>query len=164
LLRVTKVSTRTAFASIAVVAALGTAGVTNAPNVPSTAQLPTAPCIQAHHPGPGYDASVTNHQNGERICVGVGERLLVFLSAPTPKSSPWRQITAAPPGILRVAPLTLMLARGVTATNFLAVRRGVAEVTSERPACGPAPPGGATCDAILLWRATVVVQGQFKSS
>jgi hypothetical protein len=87
-----------------------------------------------------------------------------LLSAPSPQASAWRQITAAPPGILRIAPLSLLLPKGVTATNFLAERRGVVQITSERPACGPAPPGGATCDVILLWRATVVVQAQYRPS
>ena len=152
------VSTSMALTAFAVVAAIGATGVANSPNVPPAAR--TVP----RHPGPGYNASITNQQNGHRVCIGLGEKLLVLLSAPSPQSSAWRQITAAPPGILRVAPLRLMLPKGVTATNFLAERRGVAQITSERPACGPAPPGGATCDAILLWRATVVVQGQYRPS
>jgi hypothetical protein len=149
-------------AGIAIAIASGPSGVLNAPTVPPTVVPPS--CTVPHHPGPGYNASITNQQNGQRICIGTGEKLLVILTAPSPSGPPWRQITAAPPGTLRVAPLTLMLARGVTATNFLAVRKGVTEVTSVRPACAPAPPGGAACDAIELWRATVVVQGQFKPS
>jgi hypothetical protein len=161
LLKVTNASTRMALAGvgIAVAAVPGPSGVLNAPTVPPTI-APTS-CTVPHHPGPGYNASITNQQNGQRICIGVGEKLLVFLTAPSPHGTLWRQITAEPPGPLRVAPVTLMLARGVTATNFLAIRKGVAEVTSERPVCGPAPPGGASCDSIALWRATVVVQGQF---
>jgi hypothetical protein len=162
LLKVTNAGARMALVGIALAAALGTSGLENAPTVPPTAV--TRPCTVPHHPGPGYNASITNQQNGDRVCIGVGEKLLVFLSAPSPKAPPWRPVTAAPPGILRVAPLTLLLTRGVTGTNFLAVRPGVVEVTSERPVCGPPPPGGATCDAIVLWRATVVVQGQFKTS
>jgi hypothetical protein len=155
-------STRTALAGvgIAVVAVSGPIGVLNAPTVPPTV-APTS-CSVPHHPGPGYNASITNQENGQRICIGAGEKLLVFLTAPSPNGPLWRHIAAEPSGPLRVASLTLMLARGVTATNFVAVLTGVAEVTSERPVCGPAPPGGASCDSIELWRATVVVQGQFK--
>ncbi len=160
--KVSNASTSMALAVFAVVAAIGATGVAGSPNVPPTA-VPAA-CTVPHHPGPGYNASITNQQNGHRVCIGLGEKLLVFLSAPSPQASAWRQITAAPPGILRVAPLSLMLPKGVTATNFLAERRGVVQITSERSACGPAPPGGATCDVILLWRATVVVQAQYRPS
>lgn len=164
MLKVTNASTRMALAGVAVAAAAasGPSAVLNAPTVPPTIE-PTS-CNVPHHPGPGYNASIANQQNGQRICIGVGERLLVILTAPSPDGPVWRPITAAPPGTLRVAPLRLMLPRGVTATNFLAVRKGVAQVTSERPVCGPAPPGGASCDAIALWRATIVVQGQFEPS
>ena len=165
MLKVAHASTRMGLVGVAVIAAFGTSGVVgivNAPNVPLTDVVPS--CTVPHHPGPGYNASITNQQDGQRICIGVGEKLLVFLTAPSPKAPRWHQISATPSGILGIAPLNLMLPRGVTATNFLAVRRGVAEVTSERPACGPAPPGGASCDVIMLWRVTVVVQSQFKPS
>ena len=160
--KVGNASTRTALAGLVVVAALGTTGVADSRNVRPRA-VPAA-CTIPHHPGPGYNASITDQQSGHRVCIGLGERLLVFLSVPSPQASAWGQITAAPPGTLKIAPLSLMLPKGVTATNFLAERRGVAEVTSERPACGPAPPGGASCDAIVLWRATVVVEGQYRPS
>ena len=149
-------------AGIAVAAVPGLSAVVNAASVPPT--IVPSSCTVPHHPGPGYNASITNQQNGQRICIGLGEKLLVILVAPSLKGPDWRQITAAPPGTLQVAPLRLMLPRGMTATNFLAVRKGVAEVTSERPVCGPAAPGGASCDAIALWRATIMVQGQFKPS
>lgn len=126
----------------------------------------TAPhCVVTYGAGPGYDASIGNRENGKTICVVLGERLLVFLSAPfvflsapSPTSSPWHAVHVSQPGILRIVPLALDLPRGATATNFQAVHLGSVQLTSERPTCAPSAAGAPTCLAIVLWRATVVVQ------
>ena len=128
--------------------------------VPTTTRVAGPPvlCAAPKGPGPGYSASVTNKQDGETVCITVGEKLLVFLTAPSPGASPWRGVHTSKPGILRTVPLTLVLPRGATAVNFLAVRQGVVELTSQRPVCVPGPPNVAACDAIMLWRVTVVVR------
>ena len=87
MLKVAHASTRMGLVGVAVIAAFGTSGVVgivNAPNVPLTDVVPS--CTVPHHPGPGYNASITNQQDGQRICIGVGEKLLVFLTAPSPKA------------------------------------------------------------------------------
>ena len=114
-------------------------------------------CLIPHGSGPGYDASIGNQQNGKSVCITVGERLLVVLSSGEPNASAWRAIHVSKPGILQVAPLTLMFSRGTVGTNFKATRIGSVKITSERPACPQAPSGAPTCDAIELWRVTVIV-------
>ncbi len=115
-------------------------------------------CFVPHGSGPGYNASIGNQQSGKSVCITVGERLLVVLSAGEANASPWRAIRSSKPGILQIAPLTLMFTRGTTGTNFKAIRVGSVELTAERPTCAPAPSGVATCDAIELWRAKVIVR------
>jgi hypothetical protein len=146
---------RTVVGTLALAAAVPAAVASSAP----AAAAPAPACKVPRGAGPDYNASIGNKQNGGTFCLTVGEKLLVFLSAPSPRGPDWRRLRATPAGVLGPAPLTLMLARGVTATNFRAVRAGTAQVVSERRACPAAPPGGVTCDAIALWRATVVVRG-----
>ena len=133
-------------------------GVTGPSLITTSVASPAGPCLSPTGRGPGYNASVTNKQNGKTFCITVGEKLLVFLTAPSRSEASWGAVHVSKPGILKVAPLTLMLVRGVTAVNFLAVHQGVVELTSERPACTPATPIAAICDAIMLWRVTVVVR------
>jgi hypothetical protein len=114
-------------------------------------------CLVPHGSGPGYSASIGNLQNGRTVCITIGERLLVLLSAGSKGASPWSQIRVSKSGILEIAPLTLMLARGTTGTNFQAERSGTVRLTSQRPACAPTTSAVATCDAIELWQANVVV-------
>jgi len=118
----------------------------------------TPSCLVPHGSGPGYNASIGNQQSGKSVCITVGERLLVVLSAGAPNASPWRAIHVSKSGILQIAPITLMFSRGTTATNFKAVRVGTVQLTAERPACSPVPSGAATCDTIEAWRATVIVR------
>jgi hypothetical protein len=128
------------------------------PLTPTSVAGPAGPCLSPTGRGPGYNASITNKQDGRTVCITVGEKLLVFLTAPSRHAAGWGAVHVSKPGILKIAPLTLMLPRGVTAVNFLAVHTGVVELMSQRPACTPATPIAATCDAIMLWRVTVVVR------
>ncbi|HUY05958.1 MAG TPA: carboxypeptidase-like regulatory domain-containing protein [Acidimicrobiales bacterium] len=115
-------------------------------------------CVVPRGSGPGYDASISNQQIDRSYCIVVGERLLVILSTSSPGASMWRDIKVSEPGILQVAPLTLMFSRGVTGMNFRAVRPGTVVLSAQRPACSPVAPGEPTCDAIDLWRATITVR------
>lgn len=114
-------------------------------------------CLLPDGAGPGHHASIGTADNGKRVCVRVGERLLVRLAAPSPAAPRWREIVAVPAGVLVPAPSSVVPARGVTAGEFRAVRRGEVAVSSTRPGCAPARPGAVTCEVIELWRATVVV-------
>ena len=116
-------------------------------------------CLGPHGAGPGYNASIGNRENGKTVCIAVGEKLLVLLSGGSPNASPWRAVHVSKPGILRTAPLTLMLTRGLTGTNFQAVRAGTVRLTSERSPCVPTTSAGARCNVIEIWQATVIVRG-----
>lgn len=124
---------------------------------PVTPVLPNLPsCASPTRPGPGYNASIGNQENGKTICATVGEKLLVSLSAPATTGLKWSHIQASPAGVLTAAPLTITLSRGVTAANFLAVRGGVVELSSQRHVCPPVA-NGATCEVMLAWEVKVVV-------
>jgi hypothetical protein len=117
---------------------------------------PVRACEAVHNPGPGYSGSVGTDQNGETICISVGEKLLVFLSAPS-TAPVWAPISLAPHGILVPAPLTLMLSRNVTAENFLANRPGVVKLTSHRPVCSVPQRSQLLCGTVQRWAVTVDV-------
>lgn len=112
----------------------------------------------AHGPGPGYNASIGNQQNGKSVCINVGERLLVVLSAGKPDAWPWGAIHTSKLGILQPAPLTIMFSRGITGRNFKAAHVGAVELTAQRSACAPVASGPATCGGIQRWRVTVFVR------
>jgi len=128
--------------------------------VPNTS---SPPCIVPHGSGPGYDASIGNHQNDKSVCITIGERLLVVLSAGATNAPRWRAIHVSRSGILHIAPLTLMLSRGTTGTNFKATDVGTVELSSQRPACAPAL-SATTCDTIEIWRASIIVRAPPKPS
>lgn len=108
---------------------------------------------------PARNVLIGNRQNGTTVCLSVGDRLLVSLSAPAGKGLQWHRIVASPAGILVHVPLPVTTARLVTSTDFLARRQGKVHLTSERWVCPPAAPGKVTCQAIVLWRVAVVVRG-----
>ena len=141
--------------AIAISAALLTTSSNGLSTVPNAS---TPSCLVPHGSGPGYNASIGNQQNGKSVCITIGERLLVVLSAGAPNAAPWRGIHVSKTTVLQIAPLTLMFSRGTTGMNFKAVHLGTVQLTAQRPACAPVPSGAATCDAIQLWRATVIVR------
>lgn len=114
-------------------------------------------CAALGGSGPGYNAAIGNAQNGKKVCITEGEKLLVFLSVPATDASKWQGIRVSPAGLLTVAPLTLMLPRGVTAQNFRATHLGTAHLSSQRMACSPPPGSQVACGALVAWKATVVV-------
>ncbi len=131
----------------------------------SAGTLPPSPspvCASVHNPGPGYNASIGTAQNGKSVCMSVGEKLLVFLSAPANTELGWSRIAVTPPGILSSAPFTLMLSRNVTAENFLAKRQGTVDLTSERSACSVPRGSQVFCGSVLRWEAKVVVLAERK--
>jgi hypothetical protein len=122
--------------------------------------LPVRPglCSLTPGAGPGYNVSIGNAQNGKEVCITVGEKLLVFLSVSPTSALKWHPVQVSPPGVLTIAPLTLMLSRNVTAANFKATHTGLAHLSSERTACSPPPKSEVACGAMVSWRATVLVR------
>ena len=115
-------------------------------------------CSPTPGAGPGYSVSIGNAQNGKQVCITVGEKLLVFLSVSPTSALKWHPVRVSPPGVLTIAPLTLMVSRNVTATNFEATHTGLAHLSSERMACSPPPKSQVACGAMVSWRATVLVR------
>ena len=144
-------------AAVLFVAALVCSAGPGGTGASAQADLATPSCIVPHGAGPGYNASIGNAQNGKTVCIAVGEKLLVVLSAGSPNGSPWRAVHVSRPGVLKVAPLTLMLSRGLTATNFQGVRPGTVRLTSERSPCTPTSLA-VHCNVVEMWQATVVVR------
>lgn len=140
--------------TFAVISVVGPGATANAGTLPLSR---SAACTSVHNPGPGYNASIGTAQNGKLVCVNVGEKLLVLLSAPSDTELGWSRIAVKPPGILASAPITLMFSRNVTAENFLAKRQGTVELTSERSACAVPRGSQVFCGSVLRWEAKVVV-------
>jgi hypothetical protein len=107
----------------------------------------------------GHYGSIGNQQNGETICLVLGGKLLVSLSAPMVPRLEWQGIVASPAGILTPAPTPSPLRRGATSAGFLARRPGVVTLSSNRRACPSAGAGTASCDTLVSWKVTVVVHG-----
>jgi hypothetical protein len=143
----------------AVVTAALFGGSAGAPPVAASVvpSKPVSACSAVQGPGPGYNASIGSAQDGKTVCITVGEKLVVFLSAPVGGASEWAPIEVAPKGVLAPAPLALMLPRNVRAENFLATRPGKVELSSDRPACSVPRGSQVSCGAILLWEAKVTV-------
>ena len=160
-LRVGLVGAMASVASLIPVTAAALISVTAAP-AEATAPWPASAreCMVPHGAGPGYNASIGNKQNGKTVCVTVGEKLLVILSVGSPNGDPWHPLHLSKQGVLKLAPLTLMLSRGLTPTNFEAARPGVVRLSSERSPCGQKATGVATCDVIEVWQATVIVRSR----
>jgi hypothetical protein len=123
---------------------------------PAIGGVSTSGCTAPQGGGPGYSASLGNDQDGKTVCITVGEKLLVVLSAGSPNGPPWRPVHVSKPGILEIVPLTLMLSQGLTATNFEGARAGRVRLTSERSQCTQKS-SAARCNLVQLWQATVVV-------
>jgi hypothetical protein len=143
---------------LVVIGGLGGFVATTSDGATSDPVTTAAHCVATHGSGPGYDGSSGNKQNRQTVCVTTGKRLLVLLTAPQLGAAPWRSVHVSKAGVLKIAPLTLMLTRGTTGTNFEAVRPGTVTLESQRSACAPAPSGGAACGAIEHWQSTVVVR------
>jgi hypothetical protein len=122
------------------------------------------PCVLPIGGLPGHSGSIGNRQNGKTVCLTVGEKLLVSLSGPAQTRVQWQHIMVSPAGILRPLPVSIALARGVTAADFLAKTQGVVRLSSQRHVCPPATPGSASCDAIVSWSVTVTVNGPHRAA
>ncbi len=116
------------------------------------------PCLVPAPAAPGHFGSIGNQQNGQTICLVLGGKLLVSLSAPAASSLAWQGVVVAPDGILAKTPMPGPVRAGVTGSAFLARRQGVVKLSSERRVCAPAS-GSASCDAMLAWKVTVIVRG-----
>jgi hypothetical protein len=129
----------------------------------ASAAGPTPPvsvgCVVPARAWPGHYGLIGDRQNGDTICLVLGGKLLVSLSAPVGAGAEWQRIVASPAGFLTLAPMPLPLRRGVTAAGFLAQRPGVVKLSSDRRACPSAGAGAGICKALVSWEVTVVVHG-----
>ncbi len=116
------------------------------------------PCLVPMPASHGHYASIGNLQNGQTICLVLGEKLVVSLSAPAASNLAWQGVVVAPGGILAKTPIPGPVRAGVTGSAYLARRQGIVKLSSERRACAPAS-GSASCDAMLAWKVTVIVRG-----
>jgi hypothetical protein len=150
----TRVASALALATLVFVSTLAAGGVRTA----SAAEpIGPAPCVTLR-PTASESVTIGNSEDGKTICVVVGEKLVVALSAPSVRGPGWSRIRVSRAGVLSAAPLTRTLARGVTAASFVAADPGTVSLASVRRACMQPPPGAATCTALVLWKATVLVR------
>jgi hypothetical protein len=138
---------------------VGLTGVAPNSGGATTQQSGSPRCLVPDGSGPGFDASIGNLQNGRTVCLQVGERLLVRLTAPS-NSSPWQPIRSSTSNVLRTVPLTILLTRGTIGAAFKAAAPGTVRLESQRQVCSPATSGRPTCDAVQLWEVTLVVQSK----
>ena len=143
--------------ALALTVIIAGAGAMSQPTAAAFTGNPVPACAAVRDPGPGYSGSIGTAQNGETLCITVGEKLLVYLSVPAPTALGWAPITVFPQGVLVPAPLALMLSRNVRAENFLANRRGVVKLTSHRPTCSVPERSQPLCGAVQRWAVTVTV-------
>jgi hypothetical protein len=155
-----KTATFRAVAAGAVLA--GSLWPSTAGDVAAAETTPVAlPCLVPTPASPGHYGSIGNRQNGQMICLLIGGKLLVSLSAPAASSLAWQRVVVAPSGILAKTPMPGPARAGVTGSAYLATRQGIVKLSSERRVCAPAS-GSATCDAMLAWKVTVIVRGPHK--
>lgn len=103
----------------------------------------------------GATVTVDNADNGQVACVRVGAHVLVLLSGSATRK--WTDIRSDSSTLTAQANGRLALKLGETGAFFAAVRRGVARITSTRPACRPR--SSARCLALSEFRLTVRVSG-----
>jgi hypothetical protein len=121
------------------------------------------PCVVPQEAGAASAGAIGNAQNGTTICVTVGEKLLVSLSAPAGTGMEWQHVVASPPGVLVAAPIPVTAGEAVTSTAFLAMGQGRATLSSQRRACPAAQAGPASCETSVSWGVTVDVRGPHRN-
>jgi hypothetical protein len=122
---------------------------------PSPVSMPAAchgKVLAAHH-----SQTLTEAANGTTVCLAPTSSVLVVLHGSTARK--WSPVRSSSGVLAPAANGRLMLVMGATGAAFRAVRPGTATLLSTRPACSPSKPGGVACDALLTFRATVLVVG-----
>ncbi len=114
----------------------------------STAAAPTCPA-------PAGSPTLGAADDGHTVCVPVGARVTVMLRG-TPDGR-WAPVEVTGTALAPAANGRGTLQLGVTGGFFVAARPGTARITTQRPACPPAPAGTAKCTAITAWSVTVRV-------
>jgi hypothetical protein len=123
----------------------------------SNAASPTAnaACGGSVQPVPaGGTLTLGSRDNRATFCVRVGQLVVVYLNgSPTHM---WAPIHSDSSDLKPTANGHLMLRLGVTGAAFIAVRPGIAHITSARPVCTKGP---VRCDAMIAFQVTVVIAG-----
>jgi hypothetical protein len=100
--------------------------------------------------------TVTEAQAGQGMCVTTGTLVQVYLHGQP--GTPWSPVKSDGPALRAVASGRGAVPIGVTAGFFKATGAGSARLTSSRPMCPSAPPGGARCLAMQGFSLTVEVR------
>jgi hypothetical protein len=125
-------------------------------NGPTHPGRPIAPACDRHAIS---RITLTEADNGRRVCVRRGETITVMLRVSSLQSTDvaqrWSPIAASGPA-LRAQPHPLIAIRGVTMSRYRAVMRGHARLYSSRLACARWV-HGPRCHTRQAWNATVIV-------
>jgi hypothetical protein len=99
-------------------------------------------------------AQLTAADNGRTVCATVGTRFTVKL--PDDGKGHWTAITSDTDAVDLVL-LTGSPPISGTQADFVARHRGTAKLTSSRPVCPTASPGGLSCQSMQAFAVTVTV-------
>ena len=135
-------------------------GAAGAPSAGCGGAVPTSP--------PDHTLTLTASDSGRSFCIRPGTGVLIYLKG-TP-SLKWTALKSSSGALVPRANGHLMLALGVTGGYFVAVKPGLAAISSERSPCGsrftPNPPTRPTtsgktmmCGVIQSFRVSVTVAG-----
>ncbi|GAA3433157.1 hypothetical protein GCM10018954_027600 [Kutzneria kofuensis] len=92
--------------------------------------------------------------NGQTVCVAVGDKFTVKLL--DDGKGHWSAVTSDSDAV-DVLLLTGSPPISGTQADFVARHKGTAKLTSTRPVCPSASPGGVTCQAMQAFTVTVTV-------
>ncbi len=123
----------------------------------SNAASPTAngACSGSVQPvPPGSTLTLGSRDNRATFCIRVGQLVIVYLNGSP--AHMWAPIHSDSSDLKPTANGHLMLRLGVTGAAFIAVRPGIAHITSARPVCTKGP---VRCDAMIAFQVTVVIAG-----
>jgi hypothetical protein len=98
--------------------------------------------------------TLRNSSNGDTFCVRAGERLDVYLTGAPGRM--WASIQSDSRSVLAMTHGQLTLPVGETGAFFAALHQGIAHLSSARQVCAAKP---IHCDALIAFRATVIVTG-----
>jgi hypothetical protein len=129
-------------------------GTRHEPRAAGRSPVPV-PCVRPTPEGRAKSFTITQKDNGTRYCMTVGTSVFVFLHGSLARK--WAPITPSS-GAVAARPSGMMsLTVGATGGFFLAMRPGMARLTSVRSPCRSAgsgcPPGTSFTVTVLVGRA-----------
>lgn len=100
--------------------------------------------------------TITPEDVNKHLCVALGGTVAVRLD--TPPGVRWSPVESSGTALSQVGATPPPPAQTSALATYNAVARGSAQLTSFRPSCPPAAPGGVQCHSIMQWQVTVDVQ------